>query len=58
MLSANANIASLTIQIAELNKKYTELLEALNLLISLLNLDGISNGLIAYFPFDGNIDDK
>jgi prefoldin subunit 5 len=58
MLNANANIASLTTQIAELNKKYTELLEALNLLISLLNLDGISNGLIAYFPFDGNIEDK
>lgn len=58
MLTANANIATLTTQISDLNKKYTELLDALNLLISLLNLDGISNGLIAYFPFDGNIEDK
>ena len=58
MLTANANIANLTLQISDLNKKYTELLEALNLLISLLNLDGISNGLIAYFPFDGNLEDK
>ena len=43
-------------RISDLNKKYADLLEALNLLISLLNLDSISNGLIAYFPFDGNIE--
>lgn len=53
--SANANIADIQAKIAELQKKCQELFALLNTYILDIN---ISNGLVAYYPFNGDATDS
>jgi hypothetical protein len=53
--SANANIADIQVKIAELQKKCQELFALLNTYIFDINL---SNGLVAYYPFNGDAVDS
>lgn len=52
--TASANIASINTQIAALNTKLNELLIILN---TYLSQNTISNGLVAYYPFNGTVND-
>jgi hypothetical protein len=53
--SANANIADIQAKIAELQKKCEDLFALLNMYIVDVNL---SNGLVAYYPFNSNANDE
>lgn len=52
---ANVNIADIQKRIAELQAKCQELVDLLRILTNTINL---SNGLIAYYPFNGNANDE
>jgi hypothetical protein len=56
--TANVNIADLQAKIAELQKKCEELTKLLNDYLSSLSAKSISDGLIGYWPFNGNANDE
>lgn len=58
--TVNANITSINAKIEILNQQYAELLAILNkILIQLaVTQNTLSNGLIAYYPFNGNLKDS
>lgn len=58
--TVNANIASINAQIALLNQQYADLLAKLTKILLQLAVTPttLTSGLIAYFPFDGNIRDS
>ena len=60
LISSNNNIASISAQIAALNQQIANLLAQLNLIIIQLNSipRNLSNGLLAYYPFNGNARDS
>ena len=59
--TTNSNITSTSNQLLALTKQYTDLLSQFNLISSQLNTIpqiSIINGLVAYFPFNGNANDS
>ncbi|MFZ2784394.1 MAG: LamG-like jellyroll fold domain-containing protein [Sediminibacterium sp.] len=60
MTTANANIVNINAQIAVLSQQYADLLAKLNEILAQLTVTSttLSNGLIAYYPFNGNLRDS
>lgn len=60
LTSVNSNISTINAKIEILNQQYAELLAKLNkILIQLaVTQNTLSNGLIAYYPFNGNLRDS
>jgi cell division protein FtsB len=59
LTTTNANIAAINAQIATLNQQYATLLAQLNSILAQLSAtpNSLSNGLVAYYPFNGNVID-
>ncbi len=60
LVTANANITSINSQILILNQQYADLLIKLNGILAQLALEPncLSEGLLAYYPFNGNAGDS